>query len=94
MSAYQKFTEFHNRNPHVLNRLTQMAFDLKERGHRRVGIEMLFNVIRWETMMEIEDPSSLYKLNNNYKPHYARMIMETYPELDGFFEVRELKAIT
>ncbi len=91
MSAYQKFIEFHNRNPHVLNRLAQMAFDLKQRGHKRVGIEMLFNVIRWETMMEIEDPSSLYKLNNNYKPHYARMIMETYPAFYGFFEFRELK---
>ena len=36
--------------------------------------------------------STEWKINNNFAPHYARLIMEQEPDLKGFFEVRELRA--
>jgi hypothetical protein len=53
---------------------------------------MLFEVMRWNWFMTTTDPDSDFKLNNNYRSRYARKLMDEYPELDGIFEVRELKA--
>tara|TARA_Y100001949_G_scaffold57167_1_gene48050 strand:+ start:9185 stop:9472 length:288 start_codon:yes stop_codon:yes gene_type:complete len=89
----REFKRFHLENPQVFNRLARLAFDLQDKGHKRGSIEMLFNVLRWETMMAIHDPGSQYKLNNNYKPFYARMLMDVFPALDGFFEIRGLRAL-
>jgi hypothetical protein len=33
-----------------------------------------------------------FKLNNNYRAHYARLIMHQEPDLDGIFELRRSKA--
>lgn len=33
-----------------------------------------------------------FKLNDHYHSRYARLILATHPEFDGFFEIRELKA--
>ena len=33
-----------------------------------------------------------YKLNDHYRSRYVRLIIEKHPELEGFFELRELKA--
>jgi hypothetical protein len=33
-----------------------------------------------------------FKLNNDFTSRYARLLMQSEPELDGFFEVRELRS--
>ncbi len=87
--AEKKFLEFHEANPNVYKQLVGMAKQLKAQGHARAGIQMLFEVLRWKTMLKTTD--SDFKINNNYAGRYSRMIMEEYPELDGFFEIRQLK---
>lgn len=84
--AFQTFDES---NPHVYTALVQMARDLVNRGHRRIGMKMLFEVLRWQTAMYTT--GSTFKLNNNYTSHYARVIMENEPDLRGVFELRALK---
>ena len=39
----------------------------------------------------IPDDAEDWKLNNSYSSRYARKIMADHPQLDGLFEVRELK---
>lgn len=86
----QRFKEFHAKNPQVYVSLVRLARQLKDRGHRKIGIKMLFEVVRWQTMLRTEgDP---FKLNNNYHSRYARKIMDQEPDLEGFFELRELKS--
>ncbi|HEY5316508.1 MAG TPA: hypothetical protein VIJ20_00910 [Solirubrobacteraceae bacterium] len=47
---------------------------------------MLFEVLRFETGLKTEgDP---FKLNNDYRAPYARMMMEREPDLAGLFETR------
>jgi hypothetical protein len=84
------FREFHNANPHVYKQLVELACQLRARGRERYGIKSLFEVIRWHKALETTDED--FKLNNNHAPYYARMIMETIPELNGFFRLRVLKS--
>lgn len=81
------FAKFHEANPHVYTELVKLARLLKSKGHRKIGIAMLFEQLRWQYALATSDMSG-YKLNNNYRAYYARMIMERESDLNGFFEVR------
>lgn len=82
------FAEFHRSNPHVYQRLAEMARQLVARGHKRIGIGMLFEVLRWQSA--IETTGDEFRLNNNYRSRYARLLMDREPDLAGVFELREL----
>jgi len=86
----EKFQEFHQSNPHVYNRMVELTRSLVDKGHRKVGISMIFEVLRWQHLLETDDPNSKYKLCNNYKPYYSRLIMAQEPELDGVFDTKKL----
>ena len=83
------FARYHEKNPSVDRKLVVLAAKLCARGHRRLGIGMLFEVLRWEHRMATVGGDG-FKLNNNYRSRYARMIMRTEPALDGMFELRVL----
>ncbi len=87
MTLDQQFAEFHEQNPHVYEMLRRLALDAARHG-RRLGIAMLFEVLRWQYAMGTNDPSSEFKLNNNYRAFYARLLMEKEPELQDYFETR------
>jgi hypothetical protein len=87
-----QFEEFHRTNPWVFDALVRLARDLRSRGRKRIGMKMLFEVLRWEYLMKTDDPSSDFKLNNNYHSRYARLIANTVPDLVDAFETRTLKA--
>lgn len=84
------FRTFHENNPEVYVELVRLARQLHGRGHDRIGIGMLFEVIRWKRHLETVDVSG-FKLNNNYRSRYARLIMEQEPDLFGVFELRGLR---
>lgn len=86
----ERFAEFHSANPAVYAELVRLARELRASGHRRLGIRMLWEVLRWQRMLDIEAGVSPYKLNDHYVPYYARLIMATEPDLVGIFEIRAL----
>ena len=81
-----QFEAFHLRNPHVYTSIIAISKDLKKRGFRKGGMKMIFERLRW--LYAIQTVGEDYKLNNNYTAFYARLVMATVPELDGFFAVR------
>jgi len=87
----QRFQSFHEANGWVYDELVRLARQLRGRGHRRLGIGMLWEVIRWRYMAETLDPASDFHLNDHYRSRYARLIMEREADLDGVFEVRRLR---
>ena len=87
----QRFQDFHSRNPWVYAALVRLARDLRRNGQQRCGIKMLFEVIRWQWSRETT-ASDGFRLNNSLTSRFARLIMEQEPDLEGFFDVRELKA--
>ena len=91
LTIQERFELFHAANPHVLNLLVALARQMKSRGRKRVGIGMLYEVLRWNYYQSTDDPTSDYKLCNNYRSRYARKIMADNPDLDKFITFRELR---
>ena len=87
MTLEQQFEAFHQANPQVYPALRRLALDAARHG-RRLGIGMLFEVLRWQYAMNDDGPGQEFKLNNNYRAFYARLLMEREPDLQGYFETR------
>lgn len=83
----ERFHAFHDANPQVLGALEDLALDLVRRGRRRIGIGMLFEVVRWSALRTDGEP---YLLNNSYRSRYARLLADSHPDLADVFELREL----
>jgi hypothetical protein len=81
-----RFVQFHLENPHVYGKLRELSLFAKNGGAKRIGIALLFERLRWFSMFETR--GDMFKLNNDYRASYARMLMRNVPELDGFFELR------
>ena len=47
LTPAERFMVFHNANPQVFNHLQDMAKELIARGRKRIGINMLLEVLRW-----------------------------------------------
>jgi hypothetical protein len=86
----QRFQSFHTLNPWVLESLEKLTEDWLRRGRRRLGIGMLTEVLRWQHgRRTIGDE---FRLNNNYRSRYVRLMIERHPEWADVFETRELKS--
>lgn len=91
MSHSERFEAFHAANPHVFEGLKELALKAAGKGYRKLGIRMIWEVLRWNRMMQTRDPNGDFKLNDHYHSRYARLLMEREPLLDGLFHLRELK---
>jgi hypothetical protein len=83
-----EFKEFHLEHPEVYTELVKLARTWQSNGSDKLGIATLFEVLRWNSHLNPQRDSG-YKLNNNYRALYARLIMEQEPDLNGLFEIRE-----
>lgn len=88
----EAFDLFHAANPWVYQALVRLARDLVGQGRTRIGIGMLFEVLRWHWYRGTTDVASEFVLNNNYRSRYSRLIMEQERDLAGIFETRKLTA--
>jgi hypothetical protein len=87
----KKFLAYHHQNPEIYDALVKLARQAKRAGKEKIGIKMLWEVMRWNRFLETNDPDR-YKLNNNYPSRYARLIMDQEMDLDGLFDVRKLRS--
>jgi hypothetical protein len=86
---FTKFVEFHAQNPAVYKRLRILALEWKDAGNDHGSINMLFEVIRHQDGLATR--GSQWKLDNDMRAEYARLLMANEPDLRGFFEVRQLR---
>lgn len=87
----EQFEQFHADNPRVYTVLVQLAREwVRSTRHHKLGIATLFERARWEIAIATNDPE--FKLNNNYRAFYARLIMRNETDLDGMFELRRSAA--
>jgi len=91
-SIDQRFHRFHTENPRVYDEIVARARMARERGYTRIGIELIFASLRWDAMMRTTADEYGFKLNNDFRSRYARLIMQTEADLDGIFETRKLTA--
>lgn len=89
----ERFERFHGNHPIVYQELVKLSYEWRAAGHNKGAIVMFFEVLRYRYGIRgLPDPTEDFKLNNNYRSRYARLIMELNPDLVGFFEIRELQA--
>lgn len=87
MSRLQReFERFHRENPHVFDKLVELALFVYDSGKRRYGIAAIFERLRW--ISEFETVGDPYKLNNNHRAFYARMLHAETPEFAEMFSLR------
>ncbi len=86
----RRFAAFHQANPNVYDELVRLSRQAKAAGRERVGLRMLFEVVRWNQLTSTTGDQ--FKLNDNYISRYARLIMDQEPDLAGLYETRELRA--
>jgi hypothetical protein len=85
----ERFEMFHAQNPWVLRAYEKLATDWVAKGNKRLGIGMLTEIIRWQYGRQTT--GSDFKLDNNFRSRYARLIMDRNPGWAGLFETRELR---
>lgn len=84
----QAFLDFHQAHPEVLQQLVRLARKARDqKGQRKIGIRMLWEVLRWERL-GLEDP---IRLNDRWHSRYVRLICSTEPDLKSMFTTRSLK---
>jgi hypothetical protein len=86
----QRFEEFHRDNPYVYNKLVEFARIAKCKGYERIGIGFLCEIIRWQGGPTISKEG--FKISNDFRSRYSRLIEEQEPDLKGFFTKRNLEA--
>lgn len=92
MTIDERFEVFHKANPHVYDLIHQRALALRRRGIKRFGLAAIYEGLRYD--YAVQTGGDKFKLNNDYRAIYSRMIMENDPELAGFFEKRERTSVT
>lgn len=89
-SIRERFTIFHNGNPKVYAEIVDIARQMRSRGVQKMGISLIFERLRWLHFIEVQTAEG-FKLSNDFRAEYARLIMSREPDLDGFFETRTLR---
>tara|TARA_R110000751_G_scaffold94113_3_gene183651 strand:- start:1434 stop:1754 length:321 start_codon:yes stop_codon:yes gene_type:complete len=83
------FKKYDSENPQVWQGFRRLALQAKQKGFKHYSANGIFEVMRWQTGISGNDE---FKISNNYRPDYARKMMRLYPQFEGFFRVKELKA--
>jgi len=84
-----RFERFHHNNPHVYKNIVQLARKFREkRPDAVVGIGMLYEVLRWNYYMTTESQEE-YKLSNDFRAAYSRLIMKQETGLEGIFKCKK-----
>jgi len=92
LSIQQRFERFHKKHPEVLTYLVALCYELRRRGWQHYGIRSLWERTRWHFQVE-KELGAEFKLNDHYHSRYARLILKEHPDLEGFFELRELQRL-
>jgi hypothetical protein len=88
-----RWLAYHEAHPEVYTAFRAAALRLRARGYRHAGSKMIFEALRFQSMLDARDARHPWKLCNNYTAYYARFLMEQEPAIfRDFFELRPLRA--
>jgi hypothetical protein len=88
MTLQERFEQFHQANPHIYDMLVELSRKMKaKKTMRQWSVYAAYELVRyqWNNRTRSFDD---YKLPNEFRPIYSRLIMEQEPDLDGFFRIK------
>lgn len=86
----ERFESFHRLNPWVFAAFVRITDDWMAKGRTRIGIGMLTEVLRWQYGRATVGDD--FRINNNFRSRYVRLLISEHPEYAEVFELRELRA--
>jgi len=84
----RKFEVYHAEHPEVFAQFRLKALNIKHYGFKKYSHVTIIEAIRWDVDIGGGKP---FKINNDFKSLYARLMIDKYPEFEGFFELRTMK---
>lgn len=84
-----RFKVYHEENPHIYDLFQRFAGEALGRGYKNYSANAIFERIRW--YVNVETVGDQFKINNSYRPYYARKLMEDDPNFKDFFRIRKLQ---
>lgn len=81
---------FHAKHPEVWREFVRLTRDRIDMGFTHYSAYAIFERIRWSLDVVGNDGGSSFKINNNYRPIYARWFMRKFPQHEGFFRTRAM----
>ncbi|GAA2084390.1 hypothetical protein GCM10009759_03380 [Kitasatospora saccharophila] len=87
----ERFEQFHDLNPWVLTDLERLAADCVEARFSKISIGMLFELVRYSYGRATLGGDD-FRLNNDFRSRYARLLIERHPEWALRIEVRALRS--
>ena len=81
--------DFITKHPKAWALFVSFTFEAINKGFETYSAYAICERMRWEMTFFSEAPTE-FKLNNNYRPYFARWFMAQYPEHKGFFRLRKL----
>lgn len=88
-SIQQAYEAWIAANPWVLPLVESLVGSWLDRGHKRVGIKQVWEVVRWQYGTTTGDS---FKANNNFTSRVARDLIAKHPEWADAIQTRELRA--
>ena len=86
-SLASRFERFHENNPQVYRNLVTLARQFREkRPDAIIGIQMLFEVLRWNYWISVDSDEG-FKFPNAFAAGYSRLIMKQEADLEGIFKL-------
>ena len=90
----EAFLKFHSTHPEVFERFAQVALFMVYRGDTRVSANTIFNEMgNHRSDFNRELGLAPMKFNNHFRPFYARICLERYPELAGVLVVKKPRVV-
>ena len=90
MSNRKKFEMFQKDNEHVLFKLIELCELAVSSGRTKLSMNQMFEVLRWDYSLNTHAQD--FKLCNNYRAYFTRLIRKLRPELGNLITSRGSKA--
>ncbi|TFH51594.1 MAG: hypothetical protein E4H01_00365 [Lysobacterales bacterium] len=79
---------WHAKHPEVWELFVKFTKQRIASKFKHYSAYTIFELIRWHTDEADTEGRSTFKVNNNFRPFYARRFMKKYPEHKEFFRLR------
>ncbi|MCX4749248.1 hypothetical protein OG455_27710 [Kitasatospora sp. NBC_01287] len=86
----ERFEQFHAHNPWVLSELERLVGECIDAKFSKISLGMLFEIIRYSygrATLSADD----FRLNNDFRSRYARLLTHEHPHWAPYIEVRALR---
>lgn len=87
----ERFTVWRERHSEVVEFVTRRALAAARNGARRLSAKGLVEEARSSSLVTVAGRSD-FKIDNTMVSRLATYLVDTYPELDGLFEMRRRRA--